>query len=258
MTLQLQLIFVHPYLGDHTIWRHQIAFFESRFACHAADLPGHGSRASEGEALSVERLAESIKNLVQRKNLSDVVLIGHSLGCRVVLEAQRQLAQQVIGVVLIDGSVVGVRGPSSIEAYESAIRNEGYWSWVDRFFSDVFCGDAEPDEKQDILDLTRKVAPEAAQDLFKSVLNWDHKELIPALNQCTAQILLLQSTDIDTVTHRRRSLRSDELSVLQTIVRREQPNAKYRTFEGLGHYLMLENPTLINDAICQFAEQLDS
>lgn len=90
----------------------------------AVDLPGHGvssGKVLEGEELSIEGCARLVDEVVTEfrsdpdghsGNEVDVVLAGHSMGSRVVLEAWRSgdNRKSVKGVVLIDASHYLLRG----------------------------------------------------------------------------------------------------------------------------------------------------
>jgi pimeloyl-ACP methyl ester carboxylesterase len=64
------------------------------------DLPGFGSSSNPAEALSLEAQAEVVTGVMERLGLTRVVLVGHSLGCQVVLKTALG-NDRVAGMVLI-------------------------------------------------------------------------------------------------------------------------------------------------------------
>lgn len=94
-------IFLHGAGMDHSVW----ALLARWFAHHghraaAVDLPGHGG--SEGPPLpSIEALAAWTLALVTRLGGGKALLIGHSMGSLVALEAAAQGPDRVAGLGLI-------------------------------------------------------------------------------------------------------------------------------------------------------------
>ena len=63
------------------MWAHQVSFFNNSIALN---FPGH----PDGEALlDVKSIAQWVLNTVEQEDLTDVVLVGHSLGSAVAMQA---------------------------------------------------------------------------------------------------------------------------------------------------------------------------
>ena len=71
----------------------------SKFRCAALDLPGHGGSGAA--------LASAVNVVRQQTGTRAAILVGHSMGCRVVTEAVLQSRAGVAGVVYVDGSLLG-------------------------------------------------------------------------------------------------------------------------------------------------------
>ena len=93
-------VFIHGAQHDHSVWILQSRYLAHHgFAVLALDLPGHGR--SDGPALeSVEQMAERIVQALQPLATRRFVLIGHSMGSLIALEAARRLKERVAGVAL--------------------------------------------------------------------------------------------------------------------------------------------------------------
>lgn len=95
------VMLLHGAGNDHTIWR----FVTRRLAARgrpvvAPDLPGHGK--SEGPALaSIEDLAGWCLAFADVLGVGDLVLVGHSMGSLIAMEAATQAPQRVVGVALL-------------------------------------------------------------------------------------------------------------------------------------------------------------
>lgn len=72
---------------------------------YAVELPGFGSAPRPSRALDVPDLGGILAGVLARLGLTDVILIGHSMGCQVVTEAARQAPQVVQRLVLLAPTV---------------------------------------------------------------------------------------------------------------------------------------------------------
>src|SRR5436309_1128688 len=114
------LLFVHGFACTHEDWNAQLAFFEKTNEVAACDLRGHGRTPGRAHECSIEHYGGDVAALVNNLELARVVLVGHSMGCRVVLEAARLITDKVAGIVLVDGSRNATRDPQGAEAAAAA------------------------------------------------------------------------------------------------------------------------------------------
>jgi pimeloyl-ACP methyl ester carboxylesterase len=94
-------VFIHGAQNDHSVWILQTRYFAHHgFNVLAVDLPGHAR--SKGAALtSVEALADWLLALLDAAGVQQAVLIGHSLGSLIALEATRRAPQRVTRLALV-------------------------------------------------------------------------------------------------------------------------------------------------------------
>ncbi len=72
----------------------------------ALDLPGHGARAHEDPlAITLGDYARAVAEEVRRRDLRDVVLVGHSLGGVTVIAASPRVAGRLKRIVFLGGMV---------------------------------------------------------------------------------------------------------------------------------------------------------
>jgi pimeloyl-ACP methyl ester carboxylesterase len=98
------VVFVHGFGCAHSDWDAQVAHISPRHLTVAVDLRGHGVSPGTAAKCSIERYGADIAEVMQALALSPAVLIGHSMGCRGVVEAALQAPAHVAGIVLLDGS----------------------------------------------------------------------------------------------------------------------------------------------------------
>lgn len=67
-------------------------------------VPGPGARDLRPEDVSIDRIASDLWQVADDAGLDQAVLMGHSMGVQVVLEADRMARGRVTGLVLVAGS----------------------------------------------------------------------------------------------------------------------------------------------------------
>jgi pimeloyl-ACP methyl ester carboxylesterase len=110
------VVLVHSFASDNTDWTAQVEAQNGRHRVVTCDLRGHGRTPSKPQDCSIETYGtDGVAKLVEALQLAPEVLIGHSMGCRIVLEAARWRPGAVAGPVLIDGSLTGSGDPWAAE-----------------------------------------------------------------------------------------------------------------------------------------------
>jgi len=98
---QPTVIFLHGVLNDHSVWILQSRFFANHgWNVFAVDLPGHGKSTGLAHT-TIEEGSQFVKDLMNHFQLDKAVLVGHSGGSLIALEAASQLQEKISKVVLI-------------------------------------------------------------------------------------------------------------------------------------------------------------
>ena len=96
------LVFVHGWSCDARYWRAQLSHFSKNHRVVVLDLAGHGHSGLTRMRYTMKAFGEDVQAVTEATNSQKVILIGHSMGGLVSLEAARLLPQRVIGVIGID------------------------------------------------------------------------------------------------------------------------------------------------------------
>jgi len=96
------LFFVHGWNINQTYWAQQVQYFADRYRVATIDLPGHGSSGSERKNWTPESYAKDLRSVIERENLENVVLIGHSMSGDITLQTALMLPEKIVGLVGVD------------------------------------------------------------------------------------------------------------------------------------------------------------
>jgi pimeloyl-ACP methyl ester carboxylesterase len=96
------LVLIHGWACDRNYWSEQIEAFSEDYLVVTVDLAGHGASGTIRSSWTIRNFAEDVAAVVHALGARDVVLIGHSLGGPVAVEASLLLPDQVKAVVGVD------------------------------------------------------------------------------------------------------------------------------------------------------------
>jgi len=96
------LVLVHGWCCDRGYWSNQIDFLSKKYRVVTIDLAGHGESGDGRSEWSMESFGADVAAVVGKLDLNDVILVGHSMGGRVNLEAARLLPGKVKAIVGVD------------------------------------------------------------------------------------------------------------------------------------------------------------
>ena len=96
------IVLVHGWALDRHVWDGQAPSLAERHRVVALDLAGHGESGGSRAAWTMAAFGEDVKAVVEAVDAGEIVLVGHSMGGPVVLEAARRMPERVKGIVLVD------------------------------------------------------------------------------------------------------------------------------------------------------------
>jgi pimeloyl-ACP methyl ester carboxylesterase len=120
------LVFVHGWSCDRTYWRHQVGPFADAYRVVAIDLAGHGQSGGGRVSWTMPAFGADVIAVIDALELRDVVLVGHSMGGDVIVEAALRLGDRVEGLVWVD-TYSQLTEPSSedeVEAFVAPFRTD--------------------------------------------------------------------------------------------------------------------------------------
>jgi len=241
------LVFVHGFACDHADWRFQTDFFSKTHEVAACDLRGHGAIPGRPQECSIEHYGGDVAALVLNLDFSKAFLIGHSMGCRVVLEAARLLPKRVAGVVLVDGSRQGSGDPDAAEATARSLIKNDYPAFATALFRQMFFRETE--ESRAIVARAVRTSASFGPELWPRMARWDAAQVESALAAVRGRILAIQSTTRNAQLQRS-PMKPGETSPWLDLVK--SYGARVEIVPDTGHFTQLEAPQRVNALIAEF------
>ncbi|HLE84722.1 MAG TPA: alpha/beta hydrolase [Thermoanaerobaculia bacterium] len=228
------LVFVHCWGCDRTYWREQLDVFAADYRVVAMDLAGHGESGVERETWSVPGLAGDVEAVVDALGLERMILIGHSMGGPVALEAARRMPGRVAGIVAVDTlHNADYEFPPEVVAQLVGAFEADFAGTVEGFIRGMYVEGADPA----VVDWTVKKAQATNQEAAIALMR-DFGSLDFPAAFAAAKVPI-------------RAINAAPTGPMQPVTEVEI-NRKYADFdavliEGVGHFLQLERPAEFND-----------
>ena len=96
------LFFIHGSYIDKNYWKNQFSFFSKKYRVIALDLAGHGNSTHNRTDWSIQNFGSDINQIIKKLALKKVIIIGHSVGADIMLEASNKKNKVIIGIIGID------------------------------------------------------------------------------------------------------------------------------------------------------------
>jgi pimeloyl-ACP methyl ester carboxylesterase len=247
------LVFVHGLGSDRHDWSPQVAALASRFRCVTFDLPGHGE---SGIPLNgdIQVLAHALREVIARQACDRVVLVGHRLGCRVVLEAMSLCPDDVVGLVLMEQNLLGGDDPNDVaDALDAQVRTLDFPALIDQFLGPLFAAGKDPNQRRSALLRLRHLDPAFMTEALVSAIRWE-AQAPTQLAGLKVPILLLQSTHVNEDLDRG-SLQPGMKTSWTELVTRLAPETQLHVIPGLDRSSRIEAP-MVSEHIGAFGERL--
>lgn len=94
------IVFIHGLATYGGTWVHNIEGLQSSFRCIALDLPGNGHSDKSDLPYSIQYYAACVYDFIQKMNLKNVVLCGHSMGGQIAMTLMLNVPNAAVKMVL--------------------------------------------------------------------------------------------------------------------------------------------------------------
>jgi pimeloyl-ACP methyl ester carboxylesterase len=223
------LVLVHGWSCDRRYWRKQREPFSPFFRIVGIDLAGHGDSGIGREGWTIASFGTDVASVVEALRLDRVVLVGHSMGGDVILEAARRLPGRVLGLVWVDvyRSIRTPRTPEQIRTLQAPFR-EDFVEATRAFVRSMFPKGSDPRLVEWVAEDMSAAPPEIALPAMEAAMSFD-REIPAALAELKLPIVAITPDDPpgDIPSMRRHGIEVVSMS-------------------EVGHFPMLEDPGRFN------------
>lgn len=238
------LVFVHCWACDRSFWRGQVDTFSDEYRIVTLDLAGHGASGSEREIWTAARLAEDVHAVVDSLKLDKVILVGHSLGGPVSLEAARLMPDRVVGVVCVD------------------TLHDATFEFPEEMAEQMMAGlesDFEGSMRGFISSSMSTTDPTVVDFVIEKAISTNHDAAIAIASNFEKFVLKDALAGVD-VPIRCINAKANPPMVPETNIEANREHADFDAviMGGVGHFLHLEQPEAFNEELRKVLDKLDS
>ena len=232
------LVFVHGWSCDRSYWRRQLGHFAARHRVLAIDLAGHGESGVGRRAWTMPTFGDDLVAVVERLALADAVLIGHSMGGDVIVEAALQLADRVRGLVWADtyNALGEPRTRADMEEFLVPFR-EDFVSASRDLVRRMFVPGSEAGLVEWVVADMSAAPPELAFAALEQNIG-NHQAILAGLPRLAAPVVAINA-----------DYRPTDIESLQ------RHGVGTKLMSGVGHFLMLEDPDTFNRLLGETIEE---
>jgi len=170
----ITIVFVHGWTCNHTFWDPQIEHFSKTHKVVWLDLAGHGLSGSKRENYTMPAFGEDVAAVVNRTAKNNVILVGHSMGGPVIVEAADRLGEKILGIVAVDIFLNPLGLPDSKQQIDELIKPfEGdFKAASEKFVRSMFNPTADPQVVESIVEIMSGADKDMAVSALRETLQW--------------------------------------------------------------------------------------
>jgi len=235
------LLFIHGMCCERGFWAESAGELAEDYRVITMDLGGHGESGRNRAAWKLSDMASDVVAVVEHLELSELILVGHSMGGPTALLAAEQLPGRVHGVVAVDA----LHDPAmkmdlvAMEPFLELMADdyEGFWHMN---VGSAFLPDADPAIIERVLEVANDTPFAVANGLMLSFAEYDATETLRA---CRVPVRCINASMSPTLTEASQAIATDFDAVLM---------------EGVGHFPMLDAPEEFNRELRRVLSELSS
>jgi pimeloyl-ACP methyl ester carboxylesterase len=226
------LVLVHGWSCDRSYWRAQVGPLGRRHRVVTIDLAGHGESGVGRPSWTMAAFGADVVAVLDGLDLNDVVLVGHSMGGDVIVEAALLLGGRVRGLVWVDTypTLAEPQSPEQVEAFAEPFRAD-FAGHTRAFMSTAFPATSDPALVEWVVSDMASAPPAIALDALVHAFG-NQGPVIDALPRISAPLVQIspdyEPTDVESLASY--GIRTAMMS-------------------NVGHFLMLEDPGQFNSVL---------
>jgi len=230
------LVFVHGWSCDARYWWQQTAHFADRHRVVVLDLAGHGHSGSGRTRYTMASFGEDVRAVMDAEGIEDAILVGHSMGGSVIVEAARLLPKRVRGLIGVD-TLENIEYPLTREAFYGMVAplEQDFPAGTREFVAQMISPQTDPRLRDWILADMSAAPPAVALSALRETMQ----------QYLTGEVAkLFEEVRLPVVT-----INADVWPINYEGNRRHMLSYEAIVIEGADHFLMMNRPGEFNVAL---------
>jgi pimeloyl-ACP methyl ester carboxylesterase len=233
------LVLIHGWTSNLEFWRDQIPDLAKRNRVIAIDLPGHGLSDKPQITYSMDLFARAVDAVLRDAHVDRAVLVGHSMGTPIARQFYRKYPEKTLAIVIVDGPLRPFGDRKMMEGFIAGLRGPNYKDAGGKMLATIsgpLLSAADQERiKSSFLNTPQHVVASAMAGMADESIWGRDKISIPVL------AIMVKSDFFG--------------GDIEPFYRSIAPNLDFQTWEGVGHFLMMEKPKQFNDAVIAFLDK---
>jgi pimeloyl-ACP methyl ester carboxylesterase len=235
----LPLVLIHGMAGDASFWGSMVRALGPGHRVVIPELRGHGRSGQPADGdYSITAHAQDLVAVVEGLGLARVVLVGHSFGASVAIEAATLMPTRVAGMLLLDaaGDFSHVP-PEALEGFIAGMEHPAHYTETVEGAFDVALEGATAETERRVRASIMAAPPVMIVAMYKSLLRY---RPVSSLRQYSGQLLLV------TAPTNSASFALHELC----------PDVPRQHLEAVSHWMMMDHPKAVARLVDEFVASL--
>jgi pimeloyl-ACP methyl ester carboxylesterase len=237
------LVLVHGFLGSSDMWIPQIKFFKDNFRVIAPALPGFGKSKAINSCDSIECMAKSMLDFLEKKEIKNFNLLGHSMGGMIVQEMAKIANERILKLICYG---TGPRGniPGRFETIDQSrkkLKINGLKDTAHRIAKTWFIEGEKAKYFYLCEEAGKQTSIEATDNGLVAMKNWNGVKNLQNINNET----LIIWGDQD------KAYNFNQVETLNNNI----PNSNLKIIKGCSHNVHLEKPEEFNITVGEFLKR---
>ncbi|MBG9734799.1 alpha/beta hydrolase [Paenibacillus alvei] len=233
------VILLHGYCGSSQYWEELMPMLATSYRVIAPDLRGHGKSDSPVGAYTIEQMADDVLALADKLELTEFVLLGHSLGGYIALSFAQRFSSRLKGFGLVHSTSLPdtEEGKKNRLSVVETLRSQGIVPVVDGLVPKLFAPqhfDEYAIQVNKAKEIGYGTPPQGAAGAALAMK--ERPDRTAVLEASRIPVLLLAGENDQVVTQEKAFTASGE-------------HISQVTLEKAGHMSMMETPMALADAL---------
>jgi pimeloyl-ACP methyl ester carboxylesterase len=246
-------VFVHGFGSAHSDWDAQVAHLSPRQQTVAVYLRGHGASPGMAADCTVERYGADVAEVMKAPALPPTVLVGHSMGCRVVIEAALQAPAHMAGVVLIDGSQFASDMETVLK--QTFTKPNGFETLIRGWFEEMFTAKSNAAVVASVVERAERLPRSLGEKLLLDMLRYDVRRLTTSLADLRVPVMAVQTT-YSNERRERRPMSKGQTTPYLDMLRARISSVRIEIIEDTGHFPQIDESGQTNALLDNFLASL--